>query len=128
MDRFAIAIPPAECWELLANSTLGRLALSIQALPIIIPVRYVVDDASVAIDIDRISMPDAAVRNSVVALAVDDISEPAEEGWLVQVQGIAHLATPAGGPGNVYSDGVVRLVPGNVTGLRFPTAPFLSGP
>ena len=49
----------AECWELLASASVGRLALSIRALPLILPVRYAVDDASVAISLGRNGMPTA---------------------------------------------------------------------
>jgi nitroimidazol reductase NimA-like FMN-containing flavoprotein (pyridoxamine 5'-phosphate oxidase superfamily) len=29
-----------ECWELLATASVGRLALSVRALPVILPVQY----------------------------------------------------------------------------------------
>jgi hypothetical protein len=128
MDRSDVALSTAECWERLAEGTLGRMALSIHALPIILPVRYLVDDGSVAISIDRLGMPDDAVNNSVVAFAADDISGVADEGWLVQVQGIARSATLADGVGNGNSARIVRLVPGTVTGLRYFARPLLSAP
>jgi len=128
MDRSAVVLSTAECWELLTQSTLGRMALSIQALPIILPVRYVVDDACVAISIDRLGMPDAAVHDSVVAFAVDDIGDVADEGWMVQVQGIARLTTPTRHAGSAEFARIVRLVPGTVSGLRFSAAPSRSAP
>jgi uncharacterized protein len=126
MDRSAVELSTDECWELLATSTLGRLALSIHALPIILPVRYVVDDASVTISLDRLGMPDAAVDNSVVAFAVDEISPVSDEGWWVQMQGIARLTAPTGAPGAVDSTRIVRVVPQRMTGLRFSIAPTRS--
>jgi uncharacterized protein len=128
MDRSVVELSTAECWERLAEGTLGRLALSIHALPIILLVRYVVDDRSVAISIDRLGMPDDAVRDSVVALAADDIRGMADEGWSVQVQGIARLTALGGGPGHEHSNRVVRLEPGTVTGLRYSVRPLLSAP
>jgi hypothetical protein len=104
------------------------MALSIHALPIILPVRYVVDDVSVAISIDRLGMPDAAVHDSVVAFAVDDIGESVDEGWFVQVQGIARLTTPTRGRGLVDFARIVRLVPGTVTGRRYSATPLHSVP
>jgi uncharacterized protein len=126
MGRSAVALSAAECWELLATATLGRMTLSVQALPIILPVRYVVDDACVAIDIDRLGMPDATIRDSVVAFAVDDIDRSADEGWMVQVQGHARLT--ACGPDSVHPTKVLRLTPGTVTGLRYSVQPALPVP
>jgi nitroimidazol reductase NimA-like FMN-containing flavoprotein (pyridoxamine 5'-phosphate oxidase superfamily) len=131
MDRSDEALSTAECWELVAMATLGRLALSIRALPTILPVRYVVDDASVVISIVRLGMPDTAVHDSVVAFAVDDINEVADEGWMVQMQGRARLTTAttlAGGPGDVDFTRIMRLSPGTVTGLRYSPQPLFSVP
>jgi hypothetical protein len=73
-------------------------------------------------------MPGAEIHDSVVAFAVDDIGEVADEGWWVQVQGIARLITPTGGQGEVDSARIVRLVPGTMTGLRFTATPLRSAP
>jgi len=122
MERSDAELTSAECWELLARSSVGRLALSIRALPIILPVRYVVDDASVAISLGRFGMPAATVHDSVVAFAVDHIDEVEDQGWIVQMQGRARLALPGSapvGPGPVDTGQLVRLVPGTVSGHRF---------
>ena len=122
MERSEGDLSQAECWQLLAMASVGRLALSIRALPMILPVRYSVDDASVAISLGRFGMPAAAVHDSVVAFAVDRIDETSSDGWIVQMQGRARLAAPgavAAGLGPVESGQVVRLVPGTVTGHRF---------
>jgi uncharacterized protein len=122
MERSQGALSQAECWQLLAMASVGRLALSIRALPTILPVRYEIDDASVAISLGRLGMPAAAVHDSVVAFAVDRIDEETAQGWIVQMQGRARLALPGSaseGGGPVDSGQVVRLVPGTVTGHRF---------
>jgi len=130
MDRTDGALTTTECWELLTTATLGRMALSIHALPMILLVRYVVDDASVAISLNRLGMPVTAVHDAVVAFAVDEIDEVADEGWIVQMQGRAHLtpAIAAEGPGPVDSVRILRLVPAMVNGLRFTLQPFASVP
>jgi nitroimidazol reductase NimA-like FMN-containing flavoprotein (pyridoxamine 5'-phosphate oxidase superfamily) len=33
-------ISPEECWGLLATASVGRIALSVRALPVILPVHY----------------------------------------------------------------------------------------
>jgi len=117
----------AECWELLASASVGRLALSIRALPLILPVRYAVDDASVAISLGRNGMPTASVHDAIVAFAVDQFDEESALGWMVQLQGRARLA-PVGsgseGPGPIDPGQVLRLAPGTVSGHRFTLQPI----
>jgi nitroimidazol reductase NimA-like FMN-containing flavoprotein (pyridoxamine 5'-phosphate oxidase superfamily) len=36
-------ISPDECWALLATASVGRIALSVRALPVILPVHYYLD-------------------------------------------------------------------------------------
>jgi hypothetical protein len=147
MDRSGADLTQSTCWELLATATVGRLALSIHAMPTIVPVRYLVDDAAVAISLGRPGLPMATVHDAVVAFAVDDIDEGTATGWMVQMLGVARLApssSPAADgpfpflaparalaplpapddPGPAGVDQVVRLVPGLVTGHRFTLEPF----
>lgn len=130
MERFGEDLTADECWELLALSSIGRLALSVRALPTILPVRYVVDDdETVAIDLGRSGMPAAHVHDSVVAFAVDRIDASDTTGWIVHLQGLARSTGPmVFGAGTVDTDQVVRLVPGIVTGHRFVLRPFTPGP
>jgi len=122
MDRTHAELTSTECWELLALSSVGRLALSVRALPTILPVRYAIDADAVAIHMGRFGLPAAAVHDSVVAFAVDHIDEAADSGWIVQMQGLAQLARPDGTPtgaGPVAGGQLLRLVPGMLSGQRF---------
>ena len=127
MERSEAGLSPSACWDLLATATVGRLALSVRALPMIVPVRYLVDDASVAISLGRPGLPLTTVHEAVVAFAVDAIDEGSATGWMVQMQGRARLAPSFGstdGPRPDDVDQVVRLVPVTVTGHRFTLEPF----
>ena len=130
MDRSGPDLTSATCWELLATATVGRLALSVRALPTIVPVRYQVEDASVAISLGRPGLPVATVHDAVVAFAVDAIDQATATGWMVQMQGRARLAPSpsrapsADGPDTAPADQVLVLVPGTVTGHRFTLGPF----
>ena len=84
-------LTPDQCWELLTVAHVGRLALSVRALPMIFPVRYAVDGDSVAISLGRHGLPAASVHDAVVAFAVDEIDPSAGVGWMVQMQGRARL-------------------------------------
>jgi len=96
----------------------------------ILPVRYVVDDASVAISLGALGMPAAAVQDSVVAFAVDRIDDSSATGWMVQMQARAQVAPAASAAGDAdgrSADLVVRLVPGTLAGHRFTLRPFDPG-
>jgi len=121
MERFEAELSPAECWTLLASTSVGRMALSVRALPTIVPVRYAVGDGSVAIRVGRLGLP-TTVHDMVVAFAADRIDEESASGWTVQMQGRAQLAPTSPMPGGAGADAagqVVLLVPALVTGHRF---------
>ncbi|HVM08662.1 MAG TPA: pyridoxamine 5'-phosphate oxidase family protein [Acidimicrobiales bacterium] len=79
----------AECLDLLASSTFGRIALTSQALPLVLPVNYRYDGRSVVIRTNPGTKLDAATRHAVVAFEVDSIDPIYHCGWSVVVQGIA---------------------------------------
>jgi hypothetical protein len=79
----------SECLALLATETMGRVALSIDALPVVLPV----DFALVGEDVVFRSLLEANLSppgvDVVLAFQVDNFGGPAEAGWSVLVQGIA---------------------------------------
>ena len=79
-----------ECLRLLSNTHIGRLALSIDALPVILPVNYVVHQEKVVFRTAPGTKLSAAARNAIVAFEVDDITPLRHEGWSVLVTGMAH--------------------------------------
>ena len=108
MDRADPDLSPAECWRLMAQNSVGRVALSVRALPMILPVRYQVAGECLSISLGPDGPPAASVHDAVVALAVDDIDEATGAGWMVQVQGRAALATGS----------IIQVTPGSVSGMR----------
>ena len=86
-----------ECWHLLAVGGIGRLAVTVGALPRIVPVSFAVADDRIALCLgDQVELADA-VDNTVVTLAVDSLADGSQHGWFVEVAGIAQLA-PAEAP------------------------------
>jgi len=131
MDHARPDLTPDQCWELLAQAGVGRLALSIRALPMILPVRYTVDGESVVIDLGRRGLPAASVHDAVVAFAVDEIDASAGSGWMVQMQGQARLLPldpMTAEPGGADDSQVIGLAPGTVTGTRFTFQPYAGTP
>lgn len=85
----------AECLELLARKRLGRVAVSMGALPVVVPVNYALLDGDVVFRTGTGTKLDAAVTNMVVAFEVDDADDVDRSGWSVLVTGIASEVTDA---------------------------------
>ncbi|HEY3238003.1 MAG TPA: pyridoxamine 5'-phosphate oxidase family protein [Acidimicrobiia bacterium] len=76
-----------ECLQLLAHANVGRVAVSVGALPTVLPVRFTLVGEDVVFPAVSGSELDVAVRDAVVAFEADRI-DPAT-GWSVVVTGIA---------------------------------------
>jgi uncharacterized protein len=89
-----------ECFTLLAQVPVGRISVSIDALPVILPVHFAVADESILFRAVRGSPLDAATANAVVAFQADAPDPMAKGWWSVLLQGIAtstqddEIATP----------------------------------
>jgi nitroimidazol reductase NimA-like FMN-containing flavoprotein (pyridoxamine 5'-phosphate oxidase superfamily) len=82
-------IDPHACLALLGAGGIGRVGVSIGAVPAVFPVHYAMLDGEVVFRTAGGTMLDAAVRNAVVAFEVDDLDPQYREGWSVLVVGIA---------------------------------------
>jgi hypothetical protein len=82
-----------ECLRLLSGSSVGRLAVTMGALPVILPVNFVFDRDRVLIRTTTGTKLDAATRNAVVAFEVDDFDGFSHSGWSVCVTGVAREVT-----------------------------------
>lgn len=117
----------AACWELLSEVTLGRLALTVAALPVIVPVRFCLDHQQLRICVGHEDIPLRALDDAIVAFGADRIDSESGTGWSVQVQGRSRLQRVPGtdracaacreGP-------VAHLEPLVVTGRRLAWASF----
>jgi nitroimidazol reductase NimA-like FMN-containing flavoprotein (pyridoxamine 5'-phosphate oxidase superfamily) len=112
-------IPANECWELLQSEHLGRVALSVAALPAMVPVAYSVEGAESTISLDALqAMPTTAVDEAVIAFEVDTLDPQTHHGWIVHIVGTGRVSAPTkdGRDGDVRR--VVNLVPAIITGQR----------
>jgi hypothetical protein len=78
-----------QCLALLAGATLGRVAITSGALPVILPVNFLLVDRTIVFRSGRGTKLDAATRGAVVAFEVDDFDPFAHTGWSVNAIGIA---------------------------------------
>jgi nitroimidazol reductase NimA-like FMN-containing flavoprotein (pyridoxamine 5'-phosphate oxidase superfamily) len=118
-----------ECLRLLSHASVGRVSVSVGALPAIFPVNYCVRNGAVLFRTGKGTKLDAAAANSVVAFEVDDFDPVEHTGWSVMLVGIARDATDELDRAALdvstiprwatSADGrVVAIVPEQVTGRR----------
>jgi len=81
------------CMQLLATVPVGRVAVSIGALPAVFPVNFALSDRRIVFRTGPGTKLDAAVRDAVVAFEVDQFDAMYHNGWSVLVVGRAHDTT-----------------------------------
>jgi len=87
------ALSEEECRALLASRSLGRIALTSGALPIIIPVEYVYADGVITFRSERDMSLRAAAEGDVLAFEIDFYDSHERAGWSVLVLGRATVLT-----------------------------------
>ena len=89
-DAAGVEVLVAEqCLELLATSSLGRIAVTIGAVPAIFPVHYQMVEGQIVFRAGKGTNLHTASANTVVAFEVDDVDPSWAEGWSVLVVGVA---------------------------------------
>ena len=123
------SLSEAECRELLATRSLGRLAYVARAGVVdIVPVNYTMDGGTVLLRSGPGPKLQAAERREIVAFEVDDIDEQTRVGWSVVVTGVAlrvgpeqAALTPGAAP-EPWATGprryTVRITPRRIDGRR----------
>lgn len=84
----------AECLELLRTQDVGRVVLTLDALPVVVPVGYQLQDGGIVLRTHTDSRLVAAAVNAIVAFQVDDLDGVDGEGWSVTVTGAARPLEP----------------------------------
>jgi nitroimidazol reductase NimA-like FMN-containing flavoprotein (pyridoxamine 5'-phosphate oxidase superfamily) len=101
------------CLRLLATATLGRVGLSIDALPRVLPVNFRFDGRQILIRTGMGTKLNAAANNAVVAFEVDEIDPVAHTGWSVMVTGMARELTDHGELAAAQTPPLARWAPGD---------------
>lgn len=118
-----------ECWDLVRDSAVGRLAVVHEDAPDIFPVNFVVDHGTVVLRTAAGTKHNSA-RNRVVAFEVDGHNLDATEAWSVVLRGratevyamdeaieIMNMPLFPWAPGS--KPHLLRITPDVVTGRRF---------
>ncbi len=120
-----------QCLELLQGARVGRFGTTLDAMPAVLPVNFVLLESDVLVRTIPGSRLDAAVTNAVVAFEADGFSDDGLRGWSVQIRGVAreitdpheHALADAAGLTNMALPGVpqryLRISTIDMTGRRF---------
>ncbi|MGH4006699.1 MAG: pyridoxamine 5'-phosphate oxidase family protein [Pseudonocardiaceae bacterium] len=82
-----------ECYRLLATQQIGRLGVNAERYPLIFPVNYALDRASVIVIRTDAGTKLAAADHANVTFEVDQIDQLTRSGWSVLVRGLAEEVT-----------------------------------
>jgi nitroimidazol reductase NimA-like FMN-containing flavoprotein (pyridoxamine 5'-phosphate oxidase superfamily) len=94
MDRNGLEVlGRAECLDLLGGARLGRVGITLGALPTILPINYRLVDERIIFRTSAGTKLDAATCNAVVAFEVDEVDPLWHTGWSVVVTGLAREVT-----------------------------------
>ena len=83
-----------ECLRLLASQSIGRVAVSHNALPAILAVNYRLLGEELVIATGAGSQASTLMEGNVIAFEADDIGRTSGAGWSVQVVGIGRRLDP----------------------------------
>jgi hypothetical protein len=107
----------SECLTLLRTATLGRIAVTFGALPVILPVNFRLVDDQVVFRTGIGTKLDAATCETIVAFEVDELDPLSHAGWSVVVTGYATEVTDPTARVAMASANIPRWAPSD--GERF---------
>lgn len=87
-DRLEV-LSDHECLDLFARAKVGRVVISVSAMPVALPVNYRLVDGQIYFFTGQGMKLHAALQNAVIGFQVDSIDEEAETGWSVLAVGHA---------------------------------------
>ncbi len=82
-----------ECLDLLGRATIGRVVLSVDCIPVAVPVNFSLVDGDAVFATDVGSKLDAAIRGHVVSVEADHVDGLYHTGWSVLLTGVAQVIT-----------------------------------
>ena len=85
-----------QAWVLLIGGDVGRIGLSMGAMPVIFPVHYAVEGGCIVVRAAAGSSIASAAAGSVVAFAVDDYERQDSSGWSVLAVGRSEVVQDPG--------------------------------
>lgn len=78
-----------ECLDRLRTHNVGRVSVTDEALPVIVPVNYTLDGSGIVFRTRPDGILARACHSNVVAFEIDDVADDGMAGWSVLVVGVA---------------------------------------
>jgi len=78
-----------ECLRLLRTQSVGRIGITVKALPVVLPINFGLLGESIVFRTSQGTKLDSATNKTVVAFEVDDYEPDGRSGWSVLVVGSA---------------------------------------
>lgn len=82
-----------ECLRLLGSATIGRIGITIDALPVVLPINFGLVGDRILFRTGIGTKLNAATSNAIVSFEVDDFDPMSHTGWSVVVTGAAREVT-----------------------------------
>ena len=117
----------AECWWLLGGGTVGRVVLTLGAVPVVLPVNYMVADSTILFFTGAGIKRHAAVSGAWFGFEVDEIDLVAKTGWSVLAVGPGGELTDPADAHEARYKGLQSWAAGDRSHLIRITPEFLSG-
>lgn len=105
-----LAMTPDECRRLLGANQIGRLAVTVGALPCVLPVQYEVAGDHLLLRTPGHHEVGSGIDGQVVGFETDHLELDQGVGWCVSVTGTVHVVAehqPADPVHRWFSDGIV---------------------
>lgn len=116
-----------ECLRLLGRATLGRLAITSGALPMVLPVNFRLVGERIVFRTGAGTKLDAAANGNVVAFEVDDMDPLWHTGWSVVVTGVASEITDPADRAELADVGIPRWAPTDADRIVAVSTAVISG-
>lgn len=128
--RQALDLIPGECWDLLCQTSLGRVVFTMHAMHAIRPVNHLIDGRTIIIrsHLGSAITGHASGDGAVVCYEADDIDPVRHTGWSVIATGTVRLVTDPEAVSRYQQalepwvtqpmDQVIAITPAMITGIR----------
>jgi nitroimidazol reductase NimA-like FMN-containing flavoprotein (pyridoxamine 5'-phosphate oxidase superfamily) len=127
IDNGLEILSPEQCHDLLRRNDVGRVAVTVAALPAIFPVNYAVIDGDIIFRTGQGTKLRAAVEEAVVAFQIDHFDKSVGSGWSVMAIGVAQEITEPGELARAQQLGLRPFARGDRTHFIRIRPEFLSG-
>ena len=116
-----------DCWDLLTKTEVGRVGITINAMPAIFPVNYTVVDRTIVFRTAPGTKLAAATAGTVIAFEIDEHRAADRSGWSVLAIGRAQVAHDLDLTVRVLASGLEPWADGKRTNLVRIEPEFMSG-